>query len=467
MNSDEHNKTPESADESVETALDTTATDLLGQVVAELEAGNQENIAQALEEVHPAEVANLLEALTPEQRSELWESVPVEQEAEVLTYLHDEARASIIDEMENEELVAAAGSMAPEDLAEIIDELPRDMGQMLMEALDRDHRDRLESVLNYDEGSAGRLMSTDVVSMRQDVSVAVVLRWLRRRERLPAHTDGLMVIDESGKYLGKLDLADVLTGDPEQTVTELMQTDAPTVNAAMEEHNVAALFERRDLISVAVLDDSGILLGRITIDDVVDVIREESDRALLNRAGLSEEEDLFAPVLPSARRRGLWLGINLITIFAAAWVIGRFEEALDKIVALAVLMPVVASMGGIAGSQTLTLTIRGLALDQIAAANIRWLTIKEIAVGAVNGAVWAVAVAVVAYLWFRDPGIASVLAAAMMLNLLAAAFAGVAIPLLLHRWGIDPALSGAVVLTTVTDIIGFLSFLGLASVFLL
>jgi len=467
MNPDEHDKTPESADESVETSLDNAATDLLGQVVAELEAGNQENIAQALEEVHPAEVANLLEALTPEQRSELWESVPVEQEAEVLTYLHDEARASIIDEMENDELVAAAGSMAPEDLAEIIDELPRDMGQMLMEALDRDHRDRLESVLNYDEGSAGRLMSTDVVSMRQDVSVAVVLRWLRRRERLPAHTDGLMVIEESGKYLGKLDLADVLTGDPEQTVTELMQTDAPTVNAAMEEHNVAALFERRDLISVAVLDDNGILLGRITIDDVVDVIREESDRALLNRAGLSEEEDLFAPVLPSARRRGLWLGINLITIFAAAWVIGRFEEALDKIVALAVLMPVVASMGGIAGSQTLTLTIRGLALDQIAAANIRWLTIKEIAVGAVNGAVWAVAVAVVAYLWFRDPGIASVLAAAMMLNLLAAAFAGVAIPLLLHRWGIDPALSGAVVLTTVTDIIGFLSFLGLASLFLL
>ena len=468
MTADEKPDTmPDAASEADDTPTEISAADLLVQVVAELEAGNPDGITQTLEEVHPAEVANLLEALTPEQRSELWESVPVEQEAEVLTYLHDEARASIVDEMENEELVAAAGSMAPEDLAEFIEELSPDVSQMLMEALDQDHRDRLESVLVHDEGSAGRLMSADVISMRQDVSVAVVLRWLRRWESLPAQTDALMVIDESGKYLGKLDLADVLTGDPEQTVAELMQSDAPTVNAATEEHHVAALFERRDLISVAVLDDDGVLLGRITIDDVVDVIREESDRALLSRAGLSEEEDLFAPVLPSARRRGLWLGINLITIFAAAWVIGRFEEALDKIVALAVLMPVVASMGGIAGSQTLTLTIRGLALDQIAAANIRWLTTKEIAVGAVNGAVWAVAVAVVAYLWFGDAGIASVLAGAMILNLLAAAFAGVAIPLLLHRWGIDPALSGAVVLTTVTDIIGFLSFLGLASIFLL
>jgi magnesium transporter len=451
----------------IEEAVESAPTDLLEQVVAELETGSSETIAQALEDAHPAEVANLLEALPPEQRSEVWESVPVAQEAEILTYLHDEARASIIDEMENEELLAAAESMAPEDLAEIIDELPKDMGQMLMDALDQDHRDRLESVLNHEEGSAGRLMSTDVVSMRADVSIAVVLRWLRRRERLPAHTDGLMVIDDAGLYLGKLELADALTGDPDETVGELMHTNLPTVHVGMDEHDVAALFERRDLISVAVLNDNGLLLGRITIDDVVDVIREESDRAMLNRAGLSEEEDLFAPVLPSARRRGLWLGINLITIFAAAWVIGRFEEALDKIVALAVLMPVVASMGGIAGSQTLTLTIRGLALDQIAAANIKWLTSKEMAVGAVNGVVWAIAVAVVAYLWFGDAGIASVLAGAMILNLLAAAFAGVAIPLLLHRWGIDPALSGAVVLTTVTDIIGFLSFLGLASMFLL
>jgi magnesium transporter len=276
-----------------------------------------------------------------------------------------------------------------------------------------------------------------------------------------------MVVDEDGRYLGKLELAVVLTSDPEEQVSSLMQADEPAVSASMSEHEVAGIFERRDLISVAVTDDRGLLLGRITIDDVVDVIREESDRAFLNRAGLSEDEDMFAPVLPSAMRRGVWLGINLITVFAAAWVIGRFEEALDKIVALAVLMPVVASMGGIAGSQTLTLTIRGLALDQIAAANVRWLTTKEFLVGATNGAVWSLVVAMVSYLWFNDIGISIILAVAMVLNLLAAALSGVIIPLLLNRWGIDPALSGAVILTTVTDVIGFLSFLGLASFFLL
>lgn len=338
---------------------------------------------------------------------------------------------------------------------------------MLIEALDNDYRNRLVYVLNFDEHSAGRLMSRDVVSVRADVSIAVVLRWLRRHERLPPYTDSLMVVDEDGRYLGKLELAEVLTSDPEERVSTLMHADEPAVSADMSEHEVAGIFERRDLISVAVTDERGLLLGRITIDDVVDVIREESDRALLNRAGLSEDEDMFAPVLASAMRRGVWLGINLITVFAAAWVIGRFEEALDKIVALAVLLPVVASMGGIAGSQTLTLTIRGLALDQIAAANVRWLTSKEFLVGATNGIVWSLVVALISYLWFNDIGISIILAVAMVLNLLVAALSGVIIPVLLNRWGIDPALSGAVILTTVTDIIGFLSFLGLATLFLL
>jgi magnesium transporter len=246
-----------------------------------------------------------------------------------------------------------------------------------------------------------------------------------------------------------------------------MHPDTTAINASMSELEVADIFEREDLISLAVVNDDGLLLGRITIDDVVDVIIEENERNILHSAGLSGDEDMFAPVLPSAMRRGIWLGINLITVFAAAWVIGRFEEALDKIVALAVLMPVVASMGGIAGSQTLTLTIRGLALDQIAAANLRWLTTKEFLVGVTNGLLWSVVVAVVAYVWFGDPGIAVIIGVAMILNLLAAALAGVAIPLALHHWGIDPALSGAVILTTVTDIIGFLSFLGLATIFLL
>jgi magnesium transporter len=439
----------------------------LEQVMAGLDTGDQAVVAAALEDAHPAEVADLLESLPPEPRSELWQAVPSELEAEVLTHLHEEARASVIEEMEAGELVAAAGSMAPEDLAEIIVDLPDDQSAMLLQALDQDHRKRLEYVLNFEEHSAGRLMSSDVVSVRLDVTLAVVLRWLRRHDKLPPYTDSLMVIDDSGRFLGSLDLADVLTGDPDTLVETLMSTEAASVRAATSEHEVAAIFERRDLISLAVTDDAGRLLGRITIDDVVDVIREESDRTLLNSAGLSEEEDMFAPVLPSAARRGVWLGVNLVTVFAAAWVIGRFEEVLDKIVALAVLMPVVASMGGIAGSQTLTLTIRGLALDQIAASNLRWLTTKELLVGALNGLVWALVVALISWLWFRDTGIAAIIGCAMVLNLLAASLSGVIIPLLLHRWGIDPALSGAVILTTVTDVIGFLSFLGMATLFLL
>ena len=450
-----------------DTAEESSQLSFLEQIVADLDAGNQETVTAALEEAHPSEVADLIESLPPEQRSEIWEALPDDREAEVLTLLQDEARDSLIEAMDESELIAAAAAMAPEDLAEIIIDLPQERSDMLLEALDHDNRNRLEYVLNFDEHSAGRLMSRDVVSVRKDVTIGVVLRWLRRHAQLPPYTDSLMVIDEVGLYLGKLDLSVILTSDPDALVETLMHPDAQSVRTDMSEHEVASIFERRDLISIAVVDENSLLLGRITIDDVVDVIREESDRALLNSAGLSEDEDMFAPVLPSAMRRGVWLGINLITVFAAAWVIGRFEEALDKIVALAVLMPVVASMGGIAGSQTLTLTIRGLALDQIAAANVRWLTTKEFLVGATNGAVWSVVVALVSYLWFNDLGISIILAVAMILNLLAASLSGIAIPLLLHRWGIDPALSGAVILTTVTDIIGFLSFLGLATLFLL
>ena len=455
------------ASTSVTSKDDTSQTDLLEQIVADLDAGNHETIKSTLEETHPSAVANLIESLPKEHRNDLWEAVPEEQEADILTYLHDDARDSVIRGMEAQELLAAAEAMAPEDLAEIIDDLPQERSDALLEALDNDHRSRLEFVLNFDEDSAGRLMSRDVVSVRQDVSLAVVLRWLRRHKKLPPHTDSLMVIDEADHYLGKIELSDVITCDPDEKVAAFMHPDTFAVLATMNEHEVAGIFERRDLISVAVVNEEGLLLGRITIDDVIDVIREESERALLHSAGLSEDEDMFAPVIASAMRRGIWLGINLITVFAAAWVIGQFEEALDKIVALAVLMPVVASMGGIAGSQTLTLTIRGLALDQIAAANVRWLTTKEFLVGAANGAVWSLVVAFVAYLWFGSLGIAIIIGTAMMLNLLAAALSGVAIPLLLHRWGIDPALSGAVILTTITDIIGFLSFLGLATIFLL
>jgi len=451
----------------MESTIEQPANEYLEWALADLAAGRIDELRWALEEMHPAEVANLLESLPPEQRHRLWEAVAQEQEGEILPHLHDEARAGIIDEMDHGSLVSAAEAMDVEDLAQVLEELPQDLTETLLVSLEEDHRRRLDAVLSYPDGSAGRLMSRDVLSVRRDVCLAVVLRWLRRHAALPPHSDALMVIGEDGEYLGRLLMADVVTGDPDALVGDVMQAGADAIPAVASEHEVAMLFERRDLISVAVVDEAGALLGRITVDDVMDIIREEADHQLLQRAGLDEEEDLFAPVLPSARRRGLWLGINLITVFLAAWVIGRFEEALDKIVALAVLMPVVASMGGIAGSQTLTLTIRGLALDQIADANRRWLLIKELSVGGLNGLVWALVVAVVAYLWFRDPGLAAIIAAATVLNLLAAALSGVLIPLILKRFGIDPALSGAVILTTITDVIGFLSFLGLATLFLL
>lgn len=443
------------------------AGELVELALRDLAEGNIEQLRDALDDLHPAEIADLLEGMPPGPRHQVWALVAEEARGEVLAYVHDEARATLIGEMDHAALVNAAEQMEEQDLAEVLDELPVDLTESILSALDGDHRGRVEAVLGCPEGTAGRLMSTDVISVRADVSLAVVLRWLRRHRQLPPHTDALMVVSDEGRYLGKLTMADVVTGDPDLLVEAVMKPEAETVRAGVSEREVAALFERRDLISVAVLDEEDRLLGRITIDDVVDIIREEADRTLLARAGLDEEADLFAPVLQSAKRRAVWLGINLVTVFLAAWVIGRFEQALDKIVALAVLMPVVASMGGVAGSQTLTLTIRGLALDQIAASNLRWLTIKEILVGALNGVVWALVVAIVAYLWFHSTGIAGVIAAAMILNLLAAAASGVAIPLVLDRFGVDPALSGAVILTTVTDVIGFLSFLGLASLFLL
>jgi len=439
----------------------------LNRVFALLDAEDNEALRGELDQLHAAETADLLESLPPEERCQLWELVPEGQEGEILSYLGDEARAVILDKMDHAELVAAAETMEVEDLVDVMEELPEDVTEALLRSLDEDRRRRVEATLNYEEGTAARLMSTDVISMRQDVTLAVVLRYLRRRTGLPSHTDALMVITDDGTYLGSLPIADVVTGDPEATVEQVMKPMADWVRAEASEHELAVLFERRDLISVAVIDQNNLLLGRITVDDVVDVIRAEADAAMLHRAGLSEDEDLFAPMLPSMKRRALWLGINMVTVFLASWVIGLFEHAIGKFVALAVLMPVVASMGGIAGSQTLTLTIRGLALDQIASGNVRWLFNKEFAIGLLNGLIWAVVVSVITDVWFHQRGIALVIGAAMIINLLAAAVCGVVIPLVLKRFGIDPALSGAVILTTVTDVIGFMSFLGLATLFLL
>lgn len=371
--------------------------DRLTRVNAALDADDFADIEALLAELEPAEIALLLESLPPENRSRVWARVSRDDDGEVLLHVHDEARASLLEDMNSAEIVAAAEGMDTTDVAELIEVLPEDMGEDVLRAMDEQMRQRVEAVLAYDEDTAGRLMHTDTVSVRADVELEVVQRYLRLLgEAIPENTDMVMVVDREGVFVGRLPLARLVTSDQSLSVAEVMDTDVDTIPATMSTHDVASLFETHDLVSAPVVDDDGRLLGRITIDDVVDIIREEADQTLMNMAGLDEEEDLFAPVVPSAKRRAVWLGINLVTAFLAAWVIGLFEDALDKIVALAVLMPIVASMGGIAGSQTLTLTIRGLALGQIGKSNSRWLLNKEMGIAAINGVIWALVVAVIA-----------------------------------------------------------------------
>ena len=439
----------------------------LDTIIGLLKAGEEAAVIDALASMQYGEIASVLEGLAPELRHRLWGLIPAEIEGEVLPLLHEKAQASIIHKMDDEAVVAAATSMEVTELVQVIEQLNEDLTETVLNSLDDDYRQRLEANMAFAEGSAGRIMSSDVISVRADVTLAVLLRYLRRLTKLPPHTDNLMVTDGEGLYLGTISVAEAVTGQPDVQVAAVMRSVADWVRVDATGQQIAQLFERRDLISLAVVDEAGLLLGRITVEDALQIIRSQADHALLARAGLGEEEDLFAPVVPSALRRGLWLGINLITVFMAAWVIGRFEEVLDKIVVLAVLLPVVSSMGGIAGSQTLTLTIRGMTLGQVSKTNLRWLTNKEVLVGLLNGVVWSVVVALVTFVWFQQWGIALIIAVAMVLNLFVAALAGVLIPVVLQRMGIDPALSGAVVLTTVTDIVGFLSFLGLATWFLL
>jgi magnesium transporter len=432
-----------------------------------LETGTLSDVRERLASLHAAEIAVVLESMPREERSTIWELVPTEDSGEILLYVNEDVRAELIRKTDLQELVAATENLDTDDLADIIEDLPDIVIREVMQSMDDQRRQRLEAVLSYPEDSAGGLMNTDTMTVRPDITLDVVLRYLRFIGKIPEMTDSIIVVDRSGIFLGLIRLTDLLTRDPDMTVGELMQTDFEPIAATISEREVANIFERRDLISAPVVDESGRLLGRITIDDVVDVIREEADHSFMSRVGLNEEDDMFAPVVISSRRRTVWLGLNLLTALLASWVIGLFEGTIQKLVALAVLMPIVASMGGIAGSQTLTLVIRAIALDQVGASNARRLLIKELAVGALNGTIWAIIVAGVAILWFHDTQLGIIIALAILVNLVVAALAGATIPLMLKKFGIDPALAGGVVLTTVTDVVGFFAFLGLAAVFLM
>lgn len=433
-----------------------------------IEGGSLRHARRMLNALHPAEIAHLLESLPLPQREIAWKLVDPGNYGEVLLYVTEGVREGLMSTLDTAAIVAATEGLDTDDLADLVGELPATITWQVFDSLDQQRRERLHTALSYPDDTAGGLMSTDTVNVRPEVTLDVVMRYLRRlKDGMPAITDNLTVINRQGRYLGVLYLTDLLTNDPESSVAEVMTLDVQAIPASWAAREVATRFEQHDLISAPVVDDDGKLIGRITVDDVMDVIRQDAEHQFMGHAGLSEAEDMFAPVLHSARKRALWLGVNLATAVLAAWVIGRFEDTIEKVVALAVLMPIVASMGGIAGTQTLTLAIRGLALGQLSLKNARWLLAKEMAVSAINGVIWAAVVGLVAQIWFNSFGIALVIAAAITINLLAAAFTGAVLPLILQRLRIDPALAGGVILTTVTDVTGFLTFLGLATIFLL
>ncbi len=417
--------------------------------------------------LHPAEIARLLESSPSRQRRLIWEMLDHKNDGEVLLEVGEEVRNNLMESMDDESLLAATKGLDVDDLADLLDELPETVVRQALKGMDYQYRTRLEGVMNYDEDTAGGLMNTDTITIRPDVTLDVVLKYLRLRKEMPQNTDNIIVVDRYNHYLGTLSVTALLCADPEKTVSESMDNDYISINADTLANEVTNIFEDRDLVSAPVVDKNNILLGRITIDDVVDVIREESEHTVLNMAGLTDEEDIFAPVLPSTRRRAIWLGINLLTALIASGVISLFQETIEQVVALAVLMPIVASMGGIAGSQTLTLVIRGIALGNISSTNSKSLLVKEISIGLLNSLLWACVIGVLSSYWFNNYLIGVVIGIAMIANLGFAALSGVLIPIMLKRIGVDPALGGGVILTTITDVIGFSSFLALGTIFLL
>lgn len=430
-----------------------------------LEEGTLRDVRRLIRSMEPGEVAHVLESSPPHHRHILWQLLEGPQEAEVLTELGDELQLDFLQGMAPDEVAQITEELDDDDVADILQQLPETFTQRVLEAMDEQDRARLEQVMVYDQETAGGLMNTDAITIRADVTLDVVLRYLRRHEEIPEMTDNLIVVSRNDIYVGLLPVRTLLVSDPVCSVRELMITRRKAIPTDMPDAEVARLFERNDWVSAPVVDEAGTLVGRITIDDVVDVIRDDGDHSLMSMAGLGEDDDTFAPALKTARRRAIWLGVNLLTAFVAAGVINLFQDTIEKVVALAVLMPIVASMGGVAGTQTLTVLIRALAMGQVNRSNANWLITREVCAGFFNGVVWAIVVAAATAVWFKDLTLGLIIAAAIVINLITAGLSGAMLPLLLHRMRIDPALAGGVVLTTVTDVVGFLSFLGLATVF--
>jgi magnesium transporter len=440
---------------------------LLAQATEILNAGSQVDIRNWVHSLFPAETAHILESIEPEQRAKIWAVIPPSVMAEILVEVNVAVGSSLLKITDRKDLIVATERLGSDSVIDLLHVLPEPLLSQVLESIGVHKRNDIEKALSYEDHTAGSVMLQDVLTIRADVSLDVVSRYLRLRGSMPVATDSLIVVDRNEHFQGLLHLNQLLTRDPHSKVEDVMDTRSSGVSFRMPTRDVAALFERRKLLSAPVLSDDGKVMGRIILEDVVALIRNEADHSLMSMAGLNEAQDMFEPVFDSAKRRALWLGVNLLTAFLAASVIDLFEATIQQIVALAVLMPIVASMGGIAGSQTLTLVVRGLALRQVTVSNSAKLLNKEVSVGLVNGLIWAVVVSVVAGLWFHNSHIGLLLGAAMLINLAFAAAAGVLIPVMLDKMGIDPALAGGVLLTTVTDVVGFMAFLGLATLFLL
>tara|TARA_Y100001949_G_scaffold17820_1_gene12665 strand:+ start:3274 stop:4626 length:1353 start_codon:yes stop_codon:yes gene_type:complete len=440
----------------------------LGKLISDLERDQIASIQQTLTSLHPSEIARLLESLTPGKRKIIWQLVDQDDEGDVLKELVEDVRQNLIGEMDATELIAATQDMELDDLADLLVDLPETVTEQVITTLDRQDQIRLESVMSYDEDTAGGLTNPGIISVRRGITIEVLIRYLKRLNKLPEHTNYIYIVNRNDEYLGAVKLVDLFLEDKNNPIETIMDEAVKATLADEDVKQVAMDFQNLDLISMPVIDEKNRLLGQITVDDVVDVIQDQVNSEIFNMAGLDDEDDIFAPVILSTKRRAVWLGVNLITAFVVAGAIGLFQEILQQIVILAVLMPIVASMGGVAGNQTLILVIRGIAMGKIQRSNARKLLIKESSVALLNGFTWSIVVSVLAVVLFQTTWeIGLIVGAAMLLNIFASAIAGVSIPFLLKKMGIDPALAGGVLMITLTDVLGFVTFLGLATLFLL
>ncbi|WP_026375891.1 magnesium transporter [Aestuariibacter salexigens] len=432
-----------------------------------LELGRFVSVRKTLHELPASYVALLLESSPTKTRDELWKLLDEDFHSDVIEELSEEVRNGIIRKMVPAEIVDVLEDMDTDDLAETLSSLPEDVVQGVLRSMDSQDRHRAEQALSYGEETAGFIMNTDTITLRPEVSVDVVLRYLRLKGELPHNTDMFYVVNRNDTLIGTVPVTRLLISVPETTVEELMDDEPEAIPVDMPDDQVASLFERHNWLSAPVVNDKHHLVGRITIDDVVDIIREDAEHSMMSMAGLDDEEDTFAPVMQSTKRRSIWLGVNLVTALLAAMVSDIFEATLAQLAVLAILNTIVPSMGGVAGNQTLTLVIRGMALGHVNPGNARWLISKELAIGFLNGVIWAVLIASVVALWKQDWYLGVIIAFAMMVNMIAAGLAGATLPLIMRKLRIDPALAGSVILTTITDVVGIFAFLGTATLFLL